>query len=99
MNQPPIYQPLTFPFNFLQLVSVSAENKTISGKYINANFKQRTDISSLDGKDIGQKGFSATVISTHEFGIFAEIEEFGVEGLIPASKLRNVPGSFADVYP
>lgn len=71
----------------LELVGVSAENRTLSGKYL--SYQVRSDISSLQGKDLTDKYFNATVVSAHEFGVFAEIEEFGVEGLIPASKLPD----------
>lgn len=83
----------------LELVSVSAENKTISGKYIPENYVARADISSLEGKDFNSKSFNATVVSTHEFGIFAELDEYGVEGLIPASKLGSVAGNYAEAFP
>lgn len=83
----------------LELVSVSAENKTISGKYIPENYVTRADISSLEGKDFNSKSFNATVVSTHEFGIFAELDEYGVEGLIPASKLGSVAGNYAEAFP
>jgi ribosomal protein S1 len=52
-----------------------------------ANYKPRADISTLEGMDLSSKKFSATVISSHDFGVFAELDEFGVEGLLPASKL------------
>ena len=67
----------------LELVGVSAENQTLSGKYIplNAN-KPRPDLSTLEGKDFSGKFFQATVISAHDFGLFAEIDELGVEGIL-----------------
>lgn len=71
----------------VELISVNAENQTLRGKFISGNFKGRPDLSSLAAKDLGSKQFNATVVSAHEFGVFAEIEELGVEGLIPASKL------------
>ena len=71
----------------IELVSISPENRTLSGKYISANYKDRPDLSALDGKDISSRFFNATVVSAHDFGIFAELEEYGVEGLVPASKL------------
>jgi ribosomal protein S1 len=83
----------------LQLVSVSAENKTISGKFIPENYVARSDISSLQGKDFNSKTFNATVVSAHEFGVFAEIDEYGVEGLIPTSKLGSFSGSYTEAFP
>jgi len=29
------------------------------------------------------------VVGTHDFGVFAELDEYGVEGLVPASKLPD----------
>lgn len=66
----------------LELIGISAENQTLSGKYMPliAN-KVRPDLSTLEGKDFSGKFFQATVISAHDFGLFAEVEEFGVEGM------------------
>lgn len=75
----------------VELVSVSAENRTISGKYLSANYrKDRPDLSALDGKDISTQFFNATVVSAHDFGVFAELDDYGVEGLVPASKLPEL---------
>jgi len=70
-----------------ELIGVSAENKTLSGKYIPPGAQARDDISSLQGVNLASRIFNATVVSVHDFGIFAELDEFGVEGLVPASKL------------
>jgi predicted RNA-binding protein with RPS1 domain len=82
----------------LSIVGVSAENQTLSGKYLPNNYQARSDISKLDGKDIADKFFNATVVSAHEFGVFAEIDEFGVEGLIPASKLNEKGPNIIETY-
>jgi predicted RNA-binding protein with RPS1 domain len=74
----------------VELMAISAENKTLSGKYVSANYKKdRSDLSALDGKELASQFFNATVISAHDFGIFAELDEYGVEGLVPASKLPD----------
>lgn len=86
----------------IELASISAENQTLSGKYLPPNYKkERNDLSALKGKDLSSKMFNATIISAHDFGLFAELEEFGVEGLIPASKLpMKLPaGSIQASYP
>jgi len=70
----------------VELIGVNAENQTISCKYLQNN---RADITSLEGQDLSAKFYNATVISTHDFGIFAELDDFGVEGLVPASKLPD----------
>lgn len=71
----------------VELTRVVETNRTLSGKYIPANFKARPDLSTLVDKVSNSKLYSATVVSSHDFGVFAEIDELGVEGLIPASKL------------
>jgi len=73
----------------LEIVGVSAENQTLSGKFLPANYKERADISALAGKEMAAKTLAATVISTHDFGIFVALDDFGVEGLVPASKLPS----------
>jgi predicted RNA-binding protein with RPS1 domain len=70
----------------VEIMSVSAANRTLSGKYV-GNYKARPDLSSLNAKELETKQFVATVVSAHDFGVFAEIDELGVEGLIPISKL------------
>lgn len=73
----------------IELINVSEENQTLSGKLVLQNVK-RSDLSSLDPKELATKTFTATVVGAHDFGIFAEIEELGVEGLVPASKLPRL---------
>jgi len=68
----------------VELLGVSAENQTLSGKYISPK-GGNGDLSKLS--DVKSKSLNATVISAHDFGLFAEIDGYGVEGLIPASKL------------
>lgn len=85
----------------LELIGISAENQTLSGKYIPLTLKTRKDLSSLEGKDFSGKYFQATIISGHDFGLFAEVDELGVEGLIPTSKLPDkLPAATAKLsYP
>ena len=85
----------------LEIIGVSAENATLSGKYLSGNYKNRPDLSALEGTDISTKFFNATVVGAHDFGLFAELDEYGVEGLVPASKLpeRMPAGSIQASYP
>jgi hypothetical protein len=69
----------------LELIAVSAENSTLSGKYV-SGFAMK-DVSQLKKSDSGES-YDATVVGTHDFGLFAELDEYGVEGLVPASKVR-----------
>lgn len=71
----------------IELIGVDKEKETISAKYLAPGHATRTDISSLEGQDLSAKFYDATIISTHDFGVFAELDSFGVEGLVPASKL------------
>lgn len=85
----------------LEIIGVSAENSTLSGKYLSGNYKTRPDLSALEGTDISTKFFNATVVGAHDFGLFAELDDYGVEGLVPASKLpEKMPsGSIQSSYP
>jgi predicted RNA-binding protein with RPS1 domain len=83
----------------LEIISVSAENSTLSGKYLTGNYKNRPDISALKDTDFSGKFFNATVISSHDFGLFAELDDYGVEGLVPASKLPKEAASIQSSYP
>lgn len=67
----------------VQLISVSEQNKTLSARYLSGT----QDISALSDKDVGSKTFPATVVGVHDFGIFVELPDFGVEGLVPSSKV------------
>jgi predicted RNA-binding protein with RPS1 domain len=84
----------------VEIVSINAENKTLSGKYVSSNYKKdRSDLSALDGKEISSQFFNATVISAHDFGIFAELDDYGVEGLVPASKLPDLTDTIQNSFP
>lgn len=69
----------------VELIGVSAENQTISAKYLSGDTLK--DYSSLEGKDLQGKAFNATIVSKHTFGVFARINELGVDGLVPTSKI------------
>jgi predicted RNA-binding protein with RPS1 domain len=71
----------------VELIGINNENQTISAKYIPANFNERVDISTMEGLDLSSKFYEAVVVSAHDFGVFAELDAFGVEGLVPASKM------------
>ena len=85
----------------VNIVAVSAENQTLTGKYVVAKGKERSELTSLLGSDIKAKFFNATVISAHDFGLFAEIDDLNVEGLVPASKLPEQisPADIKRKYP
>ena len=77
----------------VELLSVSQQNQTVSGKYVSGS-KELQDLSKLEEKDYAGKAFNATVCGVHDFGIFAELDDFGVEGLIPSSRLpETLPGN------
>ena len=84
----------------IELIGVSAENQTLSARYLPSGLKARPDLSSLEGKDLTSRFFNATIISAHDFGVFAELDDFGVEGLIPASRLpeKVSQGSIQSTY-
>jgi len=88
----------------IEIIALNETARTLSGKLVVGKTKERPDISGLVGKEIASKFFNATVISSHEFGIFVELEELGIEGLVPSSKLpsplpkNTVMNSFTLVY-
>jgi len=73
----------------VELLSISAENQTISAKYINPLVSEVKDIKSLEGTDYAGKSFNATVVGVHDFGLFCEIDEYQAEGLVPATRLPD----------
>jgi len=75
--------------------STPSDNKQQKGK----SQRKVQDLSSLKDDVIG-KQFNASVKSTHAFGLFATVEELGVEGLVPISKLpgKITPDKIKDVY-
>ena len=75
--------------------STPSDNKQQKGK----PQRKVQDLSSLNDDVIG-KQFNASIKSSHAFGLFATIEELGVEGLVPISKLpgRITPDKIKDVY-
>ncbi len=62
------------------------------GKFIPSSIVE--DITKLNEKQLqssvgGKNEFAATVISVHDYGIFAELDRYGVEGLIPSFRLEK----------
>lgn len=83
----------------VEIVSVDTEKNTLSGKYIPAGVTEVLNIEDLQaqGAEIYQaKQLQATVVGVHDFGVFAELDEYGAEGLIPMSRLPEgeVPQSY-----
>jgi ribosomal protein S1 len=70
----------------LEIIGVSAENSTLSGKFVPLTALK--EVSLLQKAEKGAT-YDATVVGAHDFGIFAELDEYGVEGLVPASKLPD----------
>jgi exoribonuclease R len=54
---------------------------------VDPNASKLSDISSLIGTDLSGRQFPGTVVSSHEFGVFVELDEYGCEGLVPQSML------------
>lgn len=71
----------------LELIGINQEEKLLSGKYIAKSNNIKTDLEALKATDYTSKSYDAIILSLHDFGAFAEIEELGIEGLIPASRL------------
>lgn len=72
----------------IELIGVSATNRTLSGKILgDQGAKRDRSKSATISKDLESKTFNATVVSIHDFGVFAELDDMNVDGLIPMSKL------------
>jgi len=71
----------------VELIGVSALNQTLSARYVPANAAELKDISTLAGTDFKGTQYPGTVVSVHDFGVFVELDQFGVEGLVPQSML------------
>ena len=72
----------------LEILSVNQQNQTLSGKYIPSGVTNLLNIADLESKGADaytSMSFNATVVGVHDFGVFAELDEYGFEGLIPAS--------------
>ena len=54
------------------IASVDTEKKTLSGTY-NSGVEKR-DLSSITDDDVKKTEYSATVVGTHDFGIFVELD-------------------------
>jgi exoribonuclease R len=75
----------------------------MSGTYISPRGAVKTDLSALAAKSAAERRdlrFAATVVGAHEFGVFVDIEELGVEGLLPASKIPSsgLDGSIVNTF-
>ncbi|CAK9251871.1 unnamed protein product [Sphagnum jensenii] len=81
----------------IQVIAVNQENRTISAKY--AAEPNQMDITKMDMKELKSRSFNATVVSVHDFGVFAKLEGADVDGLIPASLLPDRSGTLAQLYP
>lgn len=70
----------------LEITSISV-NGTLGGKYLPLEGDAMQDPTVLTTTEWRHRRLNATVVGTHEFGLFAELDAFGVEGLIPASMI------------
>jgi polyribonucleotide nucleotidyltransferase len=57
-----------------EIASVDIEKKTLSGKY-NSGVEKK-DISTITDDDIKKTEYKATVVGTHDFGIFVELDGY-----------------------
>jgi len=74
----------------VELIGVSAENQTISARLVNENENNKgstRDLTALIAADPVGKKYTAEIVSKLDFGVFARLKEFGVDGLIPRSSI------------
>lgn len=78
-----------------EIHNVNTENKTLSAKYIPEG--GLLDFSAIKEEDLKSKEFTATVVGTHDFGIFVELDQYLTDALIPISLLPQgqSPQNFA----
>lgn len=72
----------------IEITEVDPEKQTLSGKYVDPNYKERK-VADLSKFELGQV-VNGKVVSTHEFGVFVNLEEFDCDGLLPMSRIRGV---------
>jgi len=84
----------------IEIISVNQQNQTLSGKYLPGGAEKTLNIADLESK--GADAYSsmqlkATVVGVHDFGVFAELDDYAFEGLIPTSRLPEGerPSSYA----
>lgn len=84
----------------IEIINVNMENQTISAKYIPLVAEESFDLTTLDPKVLKTKAFNATILSAHDFGVFAKIDGVDIDGLVPASLLPDRSGgSIQSLYP
>jgi ribosomal protein S1 len=81
----------------IEIMNVNIQNQTLSGKYIPSS--DSISLSTSDIKELKSRFFNATVVSTHDFGIFAQIDESDIDGLVPVSLLPDKTGNLKQLYP
>lgn len=77
-----------------EIASIDVADNKVSGKYLPEGGLK--DIESITKDDLKSTEFTATVVGTHDFGMFVELDSYLVDGLIPASMLPRgrAPDSF-----
>lgn len=76
----------------VELTSINAQNQTLTGLYKPATDPLLFDfqaVKALSRKQLQQRAFEATVVSTHDFGVLAELNGYGVDGILPISMLPD----------
>lgn len=75
----------------VELIGVSAENQTISARLVgdgtDTNKGNTRDLTALIAAEPVGKQYTAEIVNKLDFGVFARIKEFGVDGLIPRSSI------------
>lgn len=76
----------------VELITINSQNQTLTGQYISTRDPSLPDfqaLKTLPKKARQSMALDATVLSTHEFGVFAELNDYGLDGLIPVSMLPD----------
>lgn len=84
----------------VELIGVSAENQTISARLVgdgtDKNKGNTRDLTALIAVEPVGKQYTAEIVNKLDFGVFARIKDFGVDGLIPRSSIPRSM-SFANI--
>lgn len=78
----------------VEIIDVKLANQTMYGKYTDKTNTQRADLSSLAAmapEELRKLKHNATVVNANENGVYVKLDEYGIAGFLPASKLPDAP--------
>lgn len=70
----------------VEIIAIS-KNGTLSGKYRLPAGIQLQDANMLGSNEWGGRQLNGTVVAAHDYGLFVELNDFGVEGQVPPAAI------------